>query len=565
MDVVPPRSTGGGWTRSLLSPWLWLGLFIAGILLLLSLPLRIPIGPNYWDLAVYLDGAHRLTLGQMPHRDFFAPVGGLSYLLFLALESLWPEAHPLLIVQWCVLLVTLPPMVMVVRHVAAHSRLIALALLLPFLFFSAVPVNGVELYPSPGFDAYGNYNRHVCIILYALVSTLWFLPGGRRKTTLAGFMLLALFGIKITGFMLGVGLVVHAALAGQMRWRSLGVMLAALGVALAVFDAATGVVTAYLADIASLVAMNKGSLLSRFLTVASLEFDVLAGGTLLVLVLGLTQWRGIASTSLLLSASFITALANSHAARILVPLVGGALFESQNTGSQEFIFLWPMLQTVAMAWWRKPDAARPLVLFLVVATILPHAMKILHRTARAVASAPIYLPLAAPELGALGRVSAKRELMARADILLEHYVTHRSAYTALSDRNELPSAIVFSEIDFQLAWLKGVDQAIAALKAHEASTGRHHVSLTSLDFVDVFAPLMRRSAPLHMPIGLDAFRTFPEPDASILDDLAKVEGILVPTCPVLHSRRIILERFAPALAGRPVVELTPCWTLRPKP
>ncbi|MGL4729169.1 MAG: hypothetical protein ACRCWO_10465, partial [Bosea sp. (in: a-proteobacteria)] len=142
--------------RFVSSPWAWLGLFIAFVLALLSLPVRLPIGPNYWDIAVYLDGGHRLALGHMPHRDFFAPVGGLSYLLFHAFELVWPNAHPLLIVQWCVLLVALPPIVLVTAHIARQSQGEALALLLPFLFFAAVPINGVELYPSPGFDAYGN-------------------------------------------------------------------------------------------------------------------------------------------------------------------------------------------------------------------------------------------------------------------------------------------------------------------------------------------------------------------------------------------------------------------------
>jgi hypothetical protein len=31
----------------------------------------------------------------------------------------------------------------------------------------------------------------------------------------------------------------------------------------------------------------------------------------------------------------------------------------------------------------------------------------------------------------------------------------------------------------------------------------------------------------------------------------------------MHTRRIIAERFAPALEGRSEIALTPCWTLRP--
>jgi hypothetical protein len=555
--------------RLILSPWLWLGAFLAAILLLLSLPVRLPVGPNYWDIAVYLDGGHRLAIGHMPHRDFFAPVGGLSYLLFRIVEMVWPNAHPLLIVQWCVLIVALPPVVIATAHIARSSRGQALALLLPFLFFAMVPINGVELYPSPGFDAYGNYNRHICLLLYALMAVLWRMPQGRLKLVLALWIMAGLIGIKITGFMVGLGLLIHAVIAGRMSWKGFALVLGAMAAALVLLDASTSMVRAYVADILSLVAMNRGSLAGRFLTVASLEFDVLAGGTLLVLTLLLAEWRGIAAGHPLVSTGFIRSLADSHAARIGVALIGGAVFETQNTGSQEFIFLWPVIvPVIAAAWQALPGETfhrwRAVILVLAAATLLPHGMKILHRTARAIASAPTYAALDAPHLGPLGRVSGKPEHLRRAEILLDHYVRHREAYASFADQNELPSAILFSELDYQLAWLMGVDRAIGALKAHEMRTGRKIASLYALDFVDIFSPILQRDTALHVPIGLDAFRTFPEPDAAILDDLRRVEGILVPSCPVTHARRIIAERFAPALEGRERIEITPCWALHVK-
>ncbi len=110
---------------------------------------------------------------------------------------------------------------------------------------------------------------------------LWRLPAGWLKAGLALWLLIALAGIKITGFLVGLGLVAHATVAGRIGWaRTL-----AIGVALVAFfltlDAATGMVSSYIKDIRSLVAMNKGSLAARFLTMASIEFDVLIGGVLL--------------------------------------------------------------------------------------------------------------------------------------------------------------------------------------------------------------------------------------------------------------------------------------------
>ncbi len=550
--------------RLALSPWLWLAAFLGLALMLLALPIRLPIGPNFWDIAVYLDGAHRLTLGHMPHRDFFAPVGGLSYALYHLVEIIFPQAHPLLIVQWCVLLAALPPLMVVVARETSRGE--ALALLLPFLFFAAVPINGVELYPSPGFDAYGNYNRHICLLLYALVAVLWRLPAGWLKALLALWLLLALAGIKITGFLVGVGLVAHAAVAGRMGWRRTLAIAAALVATLLALDAATGMVTSYIKDIRSLVAMNQGSLAARFLTMASIEFDVLAGGVLLTMLLVWLGLRSILPGTPLFSWRFIQKLADSHGARIGVTLIGGALFETQNTGSQEFIFLWPHLLAVIILAWRaetpfSSEGLRALVLVLAIATLLPHAMKILHRTARALASAPTYQKLDAPHLGPLGRISGKAEHMRRARILLDHYVTHRAAYAAFAAQDELPSAILFSELDYQLAWLMSANEAIGAFRTFEARAGRKVASLYTLDFVDIFSAILDRDTALHVPIGLDAFRTFPEPDAEILNDLRRVEGLFVPSCPVTHARRIIAERFSPALEGREAIALTPCWTL----
>ncbi len=71
--------------------------------------------------------------------------------------------------------------------------------------------------------------------------------------------------------------------------------------------------------------------------------------------------------------------------------------------------------------------------------------------------------------------------------------------------------------------------------------------------------------PRRLALGLDPGRTFPPPDAATVAELARVEGILVPHCPDTTARRIILERFQPALAGRTAIPLTPCWTLMARP
>ncbi|WP_439492707.1 hypothetical protein [Bosea sp. (in: a-proteobacteria)] len=66
------RGAGGaaGWFLALVL----LALFAVGVILALSMPLRLPLGAFYWDAAVYLDAFQRIHVGQMPAVDLFAPV-----------------------------------------------------------------------------------------------------------------------------------------------------------------------------------------------------------------------------------------------------------------------------------------------------------------------------------------------------------------------------------------------------------------------------------------------------------------------------------------------------------
>ena len=85
------------------SPLLLLAVALAAVLLLLSLPLSLPIGPMYWDVLIYYDAANRIFDGQMPVVDFFTPVGPLGYYLFAGWLTLFPNAQPVLIAHWSLL------------------------------------------------------------------------------------------------------------------------------------------------------------------------------------------------------------------------------------------------------------------------------------------------------------------------------------------------------------------------------------------------------------------------------------------------------------------------------
>jgi hypothetical protein len=223
------------------------------VVLLLSLPLRLPLGPNYWDLYTYVDTAYRVSVGQLPHVDFFVPVGSLGYGLYILVYKAFPAAHTLLAVQYCILLVALPIMAVIVLDVSKRSRTEALALSIPFVFFALMPINGIEFYPSPGFDGFGNYNRHVALMLYVLAAAVLFVEHRGKTSAIAFIILLSLFLIKITGFIVGLVFVIHGAMAGRLAWRASALSLALSAIVLGLVEWHNGLISAYITDILELI------------------------------------------------------------------------------------------------------------------------------------------------------------------------------------------------------------------------------------------------------------------------------------------------------------------------
>jgi hypothetical protein len=547
--------------RLVMAPAFWIVAFLVFVLAGLALKLRLPIGPNYWDTDVYLDAIHRIGLGQWPSLDFFAPVGPLGYGLAAGLKRLFPQAQPMLLANWAVLPVALPAMALIATDVARRSRTRALALLLPFLLFAALPVNLHELYPLPGFDGYGHYNRHIALLLYALVAALLFVDGRLRQTGLVAGLMLALFLFKITGAVAGAMLVGYAVLAGRLRLREATLAAALVLAALALLDLATGIVRAYLRDILILVSLNTGTLLPRFLTVASVKFNVVGPCLALAGALAVAAWRARPRPGL----AGLRALLASPLGWLVACLAALTFFETQNTGSLEYIGLWPVLLLVLAEWRRRDEAMRPLVLVLALAVALPSLVIFVERSARALLGAPTYAGLDLPGLGPLGRVSAKAELLERAQAMLAHYAGQQESYREMLRRRLMPSAILYSEPDYQLTWLMEIDQGAAALKAWEAANGRRLDGLYTLDFVDPLSWILDRRPPRHVPIGLDPSRSNPALTPEALQELAATDAILAPKCPPTPARRMIAEHFAPALAGRRLVALAPCWDMYLKP
>ncbi|HEV7258751.1 MAG TPA: hypothetical protein VGN82_13305 [Bosea sp. (in: a-proteobacteria)] len=530
--------------------------FAVAALVALSLPLRLPLGAFYWDVAVYLDAFHRIGLGQAPAIDFFAPVGPLSYYLGALLQHAFPDAQPMLVVNWAVLPLVLPLALIILyqRDASRHG----LALLVPFLIFAALPVNLSIFYPAPGLDGFGNYNRQTALLLYWLVATLLFVEPSKTRTLLVAAFMLALFLLKITGAVVGAVIVGYACLVGRLRLADACAAAAACILALLVIDWPTGLVRAYLEDVLTLLSLNEDTLLPRLLTVASAKFGVVLPASALVALLlwtGLREGEGS-------PAERIRRILAGSAGWLAVTLFALTLFETQNTGSLEFIALWPVLLLVLQQWRLRSDQLKPVVVAVTLAVALPSLMLCIERGARALAGmAGDVVALPAPELGPLARVSVKRGLAERAAAMVDFYPAHAQAFRALSDQGLEPSAILAAEIDYQATWLLEVRQGLLALRDWEVREQRRLNGIFTLDFVDPFNALLDRDAPRFVPIGITPGRSLPEATESTLASLAETDAILAPKCPLTPARIALAKHYAASLADRRRIELSPCWDM----
>ncbi|MFN3363875.1 MAG: hypothetical protein ACK40W_07925 [Allorhizobium sp.] len=538
------------------SPITWLWLTVAAVLALLTLPLAVPIGPMYWDTYIYLDAAQRIRMGQIPSLDFSTPVGALGYYLFAWGLDLLPRAQPLLLVQWSQLAVTAPLMTLVLIDAEKKSRAVAFLLLIPFLVFAAFPANAQFFHSYPGLDGFGIYNRQTSLLLYVLTAGLVFMRGGPRFVLFCALAMLALFLTKITGFLVGGLIGLGAVLAGRISLANLALAAIAFLLPLAVIELGTGMISAYIRDILDLIAMNQDALLPRFLTVASGKLDVLMPAGLLLLVMIWADLNYASEPRRFFDRSFWW---------FGISLLGGTILETQNTGSQEFIFIWPVL---LMAYDRLPQVVdRTKIAFLVLAAFctVPTLSKVAHKTLRSVAVAPTYVTPDVPLLRNMQQVSTRKDVMERAVLLENHYATQGAAYIDLANQGQLPSWQLYSELDYQTYWIISADILVKALLQFETDNQIRLQSLMTLDFVNPFPWILDRDATRKIQIGADPFRTVRQVSSEALKAVQATDGVLRPKCPVTTGRRMLEERYAQALAGRQVVALDPCWDLLLRP
>jgi len=562
-----------GFAQLAMSPTAWICAFVVAAALALMSPLLLPVGSYYWDTVLYPDAAWRIASGQYPNVDFFTPAGPLEYYGFAALQRLFPNGHIVLLANWSVQIVALPLMACTIYWTGQADRRLALFLLLPFLVYSAFPLNTTQVHPMAGVDAFGFYNRHAALLLYVLVTTILFVREARAQIFLIAGLMLALFFTKITGFAVGLGLIAHGLLAGRIAPIILWFAAIATAAGFLAIDLPTGIGTAYLENIGALISMNQSGLL------ASMRKPVIGNPAIILSVLLLAAfliWNARSDGARLLARENgqgilpgmlqelwqrINIAANREGVWLVSVLVATIVFESQNTGSLEFIMLWPLAIAILYYRWPLTDRSGIIIAALAAMALLPMLSTYANRALRAAAVSATYHPLHAPELNLLARVRGKDEVLARAKAMNLHYAGAKPAYGKLVANGHDQSYLLYSEPDFQIAWMMSVHDAVIALRAHEARHRLRFDRLLALDFADPFPAILGRTPVLHLSIGRMEGRTIPPLTGERLKAAHRTDAILSPRCPMTKSRAHLLKMFNPVLKGRTKVALTPCWDM----
>ncbi|MEP2943127.1 MAG: hypothetical protein ABJM86_09555 [Hyphomicrobiales bacterium] len=527
---------------------------------LLTLPISLPIGPMYWDLFLYFDGAQRILNGQIPSVDFSTPVGPLSYYLtFLAMRA-FPNTNPFLLVEWSFLIITSPAMAIIINQVARTSWPKAWALLLPFLFYSIAPFNVINLIPHTGIEAWGIYNRHSIQLLYVLLAALLFLPSPRWRIAIIGYLVIALFVTKITGFLAGGLILFGFFLAGQIS-RSLFVGANIIfWVSLAIAEISLGIVSGYLTDVLALISRNQSNIIYRFFSVGVTQFDIIFAGTALSFILLIDHLKSpLRPPAYLLGVrQTVIRFCNTDWFICGTLIFAGLAFETQNSGGQPFVFMWPFLMKVL---WRD-DYHTPFIKNAIIIAIafvmIPAASITLHKSARAVGAMALYEPLKNKNLNTLGLVSTSKKFYDRTDALRQIYIDNEKTYEASIKAGTEAVFLIHAQPDFQMFNLKEIDKAITAIHELERKSGKIFETVWNVDFANPIGWLMQRHGPKYVPIGMDPTRTIVPLDNKRRKALADVDLALIPTCPATKNRTLTEKHYVPAFTNHRRIELTAC-------
>lgn len=551
------------WLHSPSSLALFVGFGCAIALLLL--PVWPAVGLFYWDIIFWIDAAHRIDYGQIPNIDFFAHFGPLPQYGLWLIQKIFPTANPVLAAQLSYSVVGLPLLALILTDVSSRLHSVILAgsfivlLLLPANFFMAVFDFGI--------DGFGIFNRQAGLSLYLLVACIWWCRSPTRLLIVISCTLLCLLFTKITVFGVACAFVFYAFLMGRISARGLGAVLIAVSLVVCGLEIATGMVSAYLRDIATMASSAVSSTsseqrqdpLHRVAFTVWSNFDTLIPVGLMIIAALVRDQHIFANARSMVrddySKAFRTVLqADGIAMGVL--LLAAIAIESQNSGSQEFAFLVPAVFCVMVRPVSRSSAAQAFT-FLAAAFLLIVGINAAHR-AFLITYQAVKLPrLDVKELIPF-HIAARASEISLAAAKLAFYSAQQNAYAEFASRRE-DLASVYDE-GFQLPYFLSVGNAVRAIRRWQAENNVQLKSVAALDFVDPFPTLLNLKPVVGLGIVMDPYRTVGQ-RSKILSSLSTTDGILVPVCPVNDFRYQYARMAKLELDGRRAISIDPCWML----
>jgi hypothetical protein len=257
---------------------------------MLALPGQTETTKYLNDLLIFLDGAYRVSVGQVPNRDFHSALGPLNYYIPAAgywLTGSFGAALPVGIALLALLLAPITAYILDSRM----RPLVAVPFAALLILILVVPINLGE---SPTALSYGMFYNRIGWAALALLLAMY-LPPERLYTrgtlldgSAAALLTLLLLFLKISYGAVAVAfLIFMLVVSPQRRWAALAIGLTA--VALAATEAVWQGGAAHLADV--LLAAQVSGMRATLENFVRLALGNAADSTLFALLAGFALWH----------------------------------------------------------------------------------------------------------------------------------------------------------------------------------------------------------------------------------------------------------------------------------
>ncbi len=510
---------------------------------------HVPLGHYAGDFVAILDGGYRIAQGQWPHRDFSVPHGAWPLVQGWIALKLSTSIAPFLTYQMTQWLTALPPALYLASRQTSAWRavyivgVVAVATLFPFLF-------GNE--SASDFDYYGGYNRLTAALLF--LSFVWAVTPLRRNwaaASIIAYLLLAMFATKVTGFVVGLGVFGLMAILSPVK-RNLALRAGViLLLVIAALEITTHLPSAYIHDIRTMAALNKGGIAYAALSVILKSLPgLLALGVLAFFVAPRSGHAGGAFRARPI------VMMRSWRAPLLIALItlGTLASESQDTGG----------------------------LLLVAATALLLAPLPRLRTSAAgiaAAKAGIAFAILGPWLGGViystvwiavrdaphARIDAAVARLLPGTVVAPETLAVANDLKRISNEPHPPQAFfaaapILNEAAF-VDLAQSVDEAADAARRQKFVTGSTRVM--TIASVDYFARILDARSPIGTNLWQQTGRTFGSPSVADMQYyLRNVDAAFMRRCNADKSYSDLDQLFRPALEASFVEhDLTACWAI----